>query len=377
MSIKMPYFVRQLNVLMLALLLLAGYSSAYGNPGQGQMPANSKNELVHLLPTCNQLPTGGVCLRLDDGKIELLHVQGNVYMISGAGGNITVQVGEQSVTVVNTGLAPMSDKVIGAIHALTEKPIYTILVTSLDEDLIGGNANFSKAGWATPNSDNIPFGHDVSDILALKFPSGAAIIANINVLNRMSAPTGQKSPVPSELWPTDTYDADFWRMYNSEEIYLYHPQVAHSDGDSFVLFRRSGVISTGDLFNPMVSYPVIDLEKGGGIDGFIDGLNQIIDLLVPEDAEEGGTYVIPGHGRICDRNDVVNYRDMVTILRARISEMIEQGMTLEQVKAAEPTSDYDVTGHYAASKDQFIEAVYRDKIKSKVPRQNASAPGAR
>jgi len=122
---------------------------------------------------------------------------------------------------------------------------------------------------------------------------------------------------------------------------------------------------------------VIDLEKGGGIDGFIDGLNQIIDLLVPEDAEEGGTYVIPGHGRICDRNDVVNYRDMVTILRARISEMIEQGMTLEQVKAAEPTSDYDVTGHYAASKDQFIEAVYRDKIKSKVPRQNASAPGAR
>jgi glyoxylase-like metal-dependent hydrolase (beta-lactamase superfamily II) len=298
-------------------------------------------------------------------------------MISGAGGNITVQVGEQSVTVVNTGLAPMSDKVIGAIHALTEKPIYTILVTSLDEDLIGGNASFSKAGWATPNSDNIPFGHDVSDILALKFPSGAAIIANINVLNRMSAPTGQKSPVPSELWPTDTYDADFWRMYNSEEIYLYHPPVAHTDGDSFVLFRRSGVISTGDLFNPMVSYPVIDLEKGGGIDGFIDGLNQIIDLLVPEDAEEGGTYVIPGHGRICDRNDVVNYRDMVTILRARIADMVEQGMTLEQVKAADPTSDYDVTGHYAATKDQFIEAVYRDKSKSKESRQNASAPGAR
>jgi glyoxylase-like metal-dependent hydrolase (beta-lactamase superfamily II) len=168
-------------------------------------------------------------------------------------------------------------------------------------------------------------------------------------------------------------------MYNSEEVYIYHLSAAHTDGDSIVMFRRSGVVSTGDFFMPLASYPVIDVDKGGTIDGFIKGLNQIIDLLVPEDAEEGGTYVIPGHGRISDRNDIVNYRDMVTILRGRIAAMVEDGMTLEQVKASKPTADYDVLGHYRETSNRFIEGVYRDlsnKLKSQ-RQNNAAGTGGR
>ncbi len=147
--------------------------------------------------------------------------------------------------------------------------------------------------------------------------SGASIIAHINVLNRMSAPTGKQSPFPSALWPTDTYETEYWRLYNGEGVFIYHPPNAHTDGDSYVLFRRSDVVSTGDIFT-LASYPVIKADQGGSINGLIDALNQIIELLEPKENEEGGTYVIPGHGHICDRHDVVNYRDMVTIIRDRI-----------------------------------------------------------
>lgn len=356
-------------VLLFHLFVSAGRSAGQSSQSGAQMALRPQDR------ACNQLAVGGECFQLDDGKIDVLRVQGNVYMISGAGSNITVQIGDQAVMMVDTGVAEMSDKVISAIHTLTDRPIYIIVSTSMDPDHTGGNGNLSKAGWATPNSDNIPFGHDVSDKLGLRFPAGAAVLAHLNMLNRMSAPTGQKAPVAHELWPTDTYESDDWRMYNSEEVYIYHLPAAHTDGDSIVMFRRSGVVSTGDLFMPLVSYPVIDVDKGGTIDGFIKGLNQIIDLLVPEDAEEGGTYVIPGHGRICDRNDIVNYRDMVTILRGRIAAMVEDGMTLEQVKASKPTADYDVLGHYRGTSDRFVEGVYRDLNSKRNSQQQNKAAG--
>ena len=175
--------------------------------------------------------------------------------------------------------------------------------------------------------------------------------------------------------PTDVYEDESWKFFNGEEVVLYHAPSAHTDGDSYVLFRRSGVISTGDLFTSITTYPVIQLDKGGSIDGFLNGLNQIIDLLVPEQNEEGGTYVIPGHGRISDRNDVVNYRDMVTIIRGRIDAMVKAGMTLEQVKAAKPTAGYDGQGGYAATRDQFVEAVYKDLSKART-KQGKNASGA-
>ena len=296
------------------------------------------------------------------GKVELLHVQGNVYMIAGAGANITVQVGDEFVIVVDAGLPQMSEDVLAAIAAIPSvsgKHILFIIDTSADEDHAGGNENLSKAGWALPNTSRNPLEEESQKFLV---QSGASIIAHINVLNRMSAPTGAVPRFPSALWPTDTYENKYWRLYNGEGVYIYHPTNAHTDGDSYVFFRRSDVVSTGDILT-LESYPVINPDQGSSFNGLIDALNQIIEILEPKANEEGGTYVIPGHGHICDRHDVVEYRDMLTIIRGRIQYFIKQGMTLEQVKMERPTLDYD--GLYGATtgpwtSDMFVEAVYRD-----------------
>jgi len=329
----------------IALFASAGRISAQQNAGYAE------SSPLRLEPTCSVSPVSSSCLQLDNGKIELMHVQGNVYMIAGAGANISVQIGDKSVLLVDTGNGQASDKVLTAIRALTNKPILFIASTSPDEDNTGGNASIANAGSALPNA----FATDPSIVAAgVKMTSGAPIFAQFNVLGRMSA-AGQKE----EALPTDTYETDSWRFYNGESIYLFHA-TGHTDGDSIVLFRGSDVISTGDLYNPLISYPIVDTKKGGSLDGIVDGLNQIVELMVAKEDEEGGTYVIPGHGPISDRNDVVNYRDMVTILRARIASLVKKGMTLEQVKAARPTLDYDGIGNYGATKDVFIEGVYQD-----------------
>jgi len=299
------------------------------------------------------------------GKIEVLHVQGNVYMIAGAGANITVQVGPQFVIVVDSGLAQRSAEVLAAIRNLTDKHILFVIDTSADADHTGGNGKLSQAGWALPNSSLNPL--DSGSKGGLNLPPGASIIAHINVLNRMSEPADKEKLVDSSLWPSDTYETRYWRLYNGEGVFMYHPPNAHTDGDTYVLFRKSDVVSTGDLFT-MTSYPVIKADEGGSITGTIEALNQIIELLEPEENEEGGTYVIPGHGRICDRNDVVNYRDMATIVRGRIQALIKKGMTLDQVKAAQPTLDYD--GLYGSTSgpwttDMFVTAVYQELSKAK------------
>ena len=302
-------------------------------------------------------------------KVELLHVQGNVYMIAGAGANITVQVGNRFVIVVDAGVSQMSGEILEAIRSITDKHILFVIDTSADDDHTGGNENLSKAGWALPNASINPLENGAPTGLTL--PSGASILSHINVLNRMSAPTGKASLAPSSRWPTDTYEGEDWRLYNGEEVYIYHAPNAHTDGDSYILFRRSGVVSTGDIFT-LASYPVIRADQGGSLNGLIDALNTIIELLVPEENEEGGTYVIPGHGRICDRNDVVNYRDMVTIIRGQIDAMLDKGMTLDQVKAARPTLEFD--GLYGVTNgpwttDTFVEAVYQELTKNKARQQ--------
>jgi glyoxylase-like metal-dependent hydrolase (beta-lactamase superfamily II) len=142
---------------------------------------------------------------------------------------------------------------------------------------------------------------------------------------------------------------------------------AHTDGDTVVFFRDSEVLSVGELFSTE-SYPVIEGDKGGSLRGIIDALNDMIQLMVPKENEEGGTYLIPGHGYLCDRNDVVNYRDMLTIIRGRVQDMVKRGMTLEQVKAAKPSFDYDPvfgsrTGKWTT--DKFIETVYREVANDK------------
>jgi glyoxylase-like metal-dependent hydrolase (beta-lactamase superfamily II) len=293
----------------------------------------------------------------DKAQVEVLHLQGNVYMIAGAGANITVEVGDLVTIVVDSGVPQKSDEVLAAIRSITDKHILFIINTSADPDHTGGNDALSKAGWALPDAGLNPLRQSDGSL-----PPGASIIAHVNVLNRMSAPAGKEPPAPSARWPSDTYETEDWKLYNGEGVFIYHPPNAHTDGDTYVLFRKSDVVSVGDIFT-LASYPVIRADQGGSIDGLIHALNDIIALLEPKENEEGGTYVIPGHGHICDRHDVVNYRDMVTIIRGRIQNLVNKGMTLEQVKAAKTTIDYD--GLYGATTgpwttDMFVEAIYND-----------------
>jgi cyclase len=288
--------------------------------------------------------------RVENVDVHTLHVQGNVYMAVGAGGNVTLQVGDEGVLLVDTSVAAMSDKLVAAIRTLSDKPIRYIINTHVHPDHTGGNEQIAKRG-STIAGGNVGIGAS----------EGAGVIAHEHVLNRMSAPTGVQPAAPFAAWPTDTFFTNQKELFfNGEAIQIVHQPAAHTDGDTFVFFRRSDVISAGDLFLT-TTYPVIDGEAGGSLDGIIAGLNHILDIAVPREKQEGGTYVIPGHGRLCDEADVLEYRDMVTIIRDRLLDMVGKGMTLEQVKAARPTLDYD--GRYGEdpgwTTDMFIEAAYR------------------
>ena len=288
-------------------------------------------------------------------EIHVLPVQGNISMLVGDGGNITIQVGKQGVLLVDTGLAQMSDQLLAAIRKITTEPIRYIINTHVHADHTGGNEKIAGAG-ITITGGNVA--GNISDAT-----EGAAVLAYQSVLDRMSAPPAANQPaVPFRALPTDTYNtAEKNMFFNGEGIQIIHQPAAHTDGDSFVFFRRSDVVSAGDIFTPG-NYPVIDLERGGSLQGIIDALNRLIEMTIPADKQEGGTYVIPGHGRLCDQADVVEYRDMATIIRDRLQDMIKKGMTLEQVKAARPTRDFDpeygtTTGFWTTEK--FVEAAYR------------------
>jgi len=279
------------------------------------------------------------------GDIHTFHVQGNVHLVVGAGGNVAVQRGPDGVLFVDTGMAVHADKLLGAVRKeLSQGPIRWVVNTHAHEDHTGGNEVIGKAG-STMNNNPTP------------------IVAHENVLTRMSLPGGGQAPRPTAAWPTSSYvrgTKDFF--FNDEPVMVYHVETAHTDGDSVVLFRRSDVVMAGDLYGT-TTFPRIDLAAGGGVQGLIDGLNLILDLAVPKHEQEGGTYVIPGHGRVSDEADVLEYRDMVTIVRDRIADQVSRGATLDQVKASRPTLDYDrqygaTTGPSTTA--MFIEAIFQD-----------------
>lgn len=287
-------------------------------------------------------------------EIHVVAAQGNVYMLVGPGGNMTVQVGSDGILLVDTMYAPLADKILAAVRSISTAPIRYIVDTHVHADHTGGNEPLRKAG-STITGGNVQA--DIKDSA-----EGAQIIAHQNVLDRMSAANNGQPAAPAGAWPTDTFLGDEKKLYfNNEGVDIIHIPNAHTDGDSIVFFRKSDVISTGDLFTTTM-YPVIDIDNGGNIQGFIAGLQKIVDLIIPVYGQEGGTLVIPGHGRLCDLGDVLEYREMTVIIRDRIQDMVNKGMTLEQVKAAKPTVDYDPlygadTGFWTT--DKFVEAVYK------------------
>ncbi len=283
-------------------------------------------------------------LYAQDTEIHTLQVRGGIYMLSGGGGNITVQTGPDGILLVDTGLAANSSKIMAAIRKLSDGPVRWVIDTHVHADHTGGNEALVKMG-ATP-----------------AMPAPARVVAYISVLDRMVTPLPGEAAIPATLWPNDTYSTPYKDFFfNGEAVFVTHLPNAHTDGDSIVFFRRSDVLSVGDLFMPDL-YPFIDIARGGSVQGLIGGLNKILEIAVPGRYQEGGTMIIPGHGRLCDEADLVEYRDMVTIVRDRVEDLIKQGKTLDQVKAAKPSRDYDT--QYAAvgsfvSPDAFVESIYR------------------
>jgi len=310
---------------------LLAYAQQPGNRGQNAPPER----------------TGQPAGNANSGDVHLMRVRGNISMIVGAGGNITVQAGDQGIVLVDTGLANATDNVAALIRPLSPKPVAYIINTDDAPDHMGGNLVFG-----TPPA---------------RRGAMVNIISYLTVLDRVSAPVNGKAPAANAGWPNDTYsEAQRNLHFNGEAIQIFH-QDANTDGNSIVLFRGSDVVSTGDIFDP-TQYPIIDLKKGGSIQGELEALNRLkASIIVPELHYEGGTMVIPGHGRLCDAADVAVYQQMVTIIRDRIQYMIKVGMTLDQVKAAKLTQDFDPiygsnTGNWTT--DMFVEAVY-NSLKSK------------
>lgn len=322
-------------------------------------------------------------------ELHVMPVRGNVFMIVGGGSNVTVSAGVDGMFLVDAGSSAMANKLLDKIAEIgamvsgaappttcvgpscypagslgsfvpfgwtspsynavvaspkAGKPIRWIVQTSPDSDHTGGTPILAAAG-TTYN------GGEAGRLLGQRTP--AEIIAHENVLKRLTM-----SKAPELAWPTETYYIPSHKMsqhINGEGIQLFNTPAAITDADTIVQFRFSDVISAGDLFTPG-RYPAINLAQGGTVAGLLAGLNKVIELAFPEYRHQGGTMIVGGHGRLGDTADVAIYRNMVEVVRDRIRDMKKRGLSLQQVREAKPTLDFD--GIYG-SPDAFIAAVYQ------------------
>jgi cyclase len=287
--------------------------------------------------------------------LESIQIRTNVHVIFGAGGNVTVHVGEDGLVVVDSGSTEMARSLLDAIRSISPRQIRMVVNTGADLDHIGGNAIVGGAGIGLSPD---PFGDG----------NHATVLAHENVLRRLSAlgTNGAESPFPIKMLPNDTFTSRYRSFYvNDDAVQVIRQTGAHSDSDVMVLFRKADVIATGDVID-LRQFPVIDPEKGGSIQGELEALNRLLTEFVvpgmPLVLKPCRTLVVPGHGYIADYAEVVEYRDMVTVVKDTIQELIDKGLTLEQVKAANPAKGY--RGRYGSDKgswttDMFIEAVFK------------------
>jgi glyoxylase-like metal-dependent hydrolase (beta-lactamase superfamily II) len=296
--------------------------------------------------------TAGMAVRAqqNSSSMDVLKVHGQVYLVAGPASNAVVQVGDQGVLVVDTMREQDADALLAEVRKLAGgKAIRYVVNTHAHLDHVGGNAKISQAGTQLVGGN---FGGQVQG-------DHAFIFAHEKVLAALSAKTGSTPALPFAAWPTDTFfQAEKDLYFNGEGIQLIYEPAAHTDGDVMVWFRASDVIATGDVFDT-TRMPEIDLRRGGHVNGVIEALNRIIDVAISEQFTEGGTRIVPGKGRICDEFEVVEYRDMVTIVRDRVQTMIRKGMTLAQVQAARPAFEY-IPRYGAASATAFVDAAYKN-----------------
>jgi len=282
-------------------------------------------------------------------EVETLHVQGQVHMIAGAGGNIAVQAGGDGVLLVDTGYEQMSGKVLAALRKLSDKTIRTIINTTLMDSHTGGNAVLVKEGRLNQAGPGLG-----------QRPNEADLIGHSGLLLLMTEAGRDK--IAAERWPPSVFSGKQKDLYsNDEPVVIMHVANAVTEGDSMVWFRKSDVVVSGEIFNH-ASFPLIDVAHGGTINGIIEGLNTMLEIMVPKHNQEGGTMVIPGYGRIGDEHDVLEYRDMLTIIRDRVQAALDKKMTLAQVKAMKPSPTYEYELRFnrdpAWTAEMFVEAIY-------------------
>jgi len=297
----------------------------------------------------------------DDGNVEALAVQGSVYLVAGSGANIVVQTDPDGLLLIDSSVPAMAPKILAAIKTISDKPIRQIINTSADEHHVAGNEALASAGR------NINAGVGGGIGREPERPQGAPIISTEKAMHRMAGLLGEPARTGA-MWPQNTFFGmrKDW-VWGGEPIDILYKPNAHTDGDLIVWFRKSDVIATGDILDT-VHYPSIDRKRGGSIQGYLDALNDILDIMIPLQNNQGGTLAVPGHGRICNEGDVAEIRDTMTIIRDRIASLVAKGSTLAQVKAAKPTLDYDgVFGDPNA----FIEAIVADlsAVKTPAPRR--------
>lgn len=303
------------------------------------------------------------CAQQSAADVELLHVRRNFYLIAGAGGNIGAMVGPDGVILVDAGSLAAADQSLAALRKASDQPIRYIINTGPDADHVGGNGKLSKAGRNIFAMGVEPVGGDMAKSMTDGF--AASILAAENVLRRISAPAGKTPPLPEDTFPSEAFTEKRRALFfNGEGIDVLRQPAAHTDGDSIVFFRASDIIMAGDIIDA-TRFPVIDVDRGGSVQGEIDALNRIVEMAIrpmPLPFQEGGTFIIPGHGHIYAQDDVVEYRDMIVTVRDVIQDMIRRGMTLDQILAASPAKGYEpvfgaTSGPWTTK--MFIEAVYK------------------
>jgi glyoxylase-like metal-dependent hydrolase (beta-lactamase superfamily II) len=280
--------------------------------------------------------------------VDVIHVQGNVWMVVTPSGNLAVQVGDDGVLLVDTGVAEDADAILAAIRTITTRPIRYIVNTSIAPERIGNNAVFATLGGGSTNRQG-------------RGPT-PAVIAHENVLTRMTAVDGGRDAFPTGGWPTDAYLLDKRTLhFNGEVIEVIHQPPAYSDGDSIVHFRQSDVMVAGRLFTT-THFPRFDRAQGGSYRGVLNSLNAMLDIAVPRFMQEGGTYIVPGEGRVADEADLAEVRDQVQMIRDRFRDLaVTKGLPLDRARAMNPLIDFERRYNQPDwTTEQFSEAAYSE-----------------
>jgi glyoxylase-like metal-dependent hydrolase (beta-lactamase superfamily II) len=244
----------------------------------------------------------------------------------------------------------MASKVLAAVRRLSDKPLRRIINTTLMDSHTGGNGVLVKEGRLNQAGPGLGARPNEADLIA-----HSSLLALMTEIGR--------DRISPDRWPPSVFSGRQKDLSsNDEPVVILHMPNAVTEGDSLVWFRKSDVLVSGEVFNH-ASFPFIDVAHGGTIDGVIEGLNTMLDIMVPKHNQEGGTMVVPGYGRIGDEHDVLEYRDMVTIVRDRVQAAIDKKMTLQQVKALKPSATYEYEPRFnrdpAWTAEMFVEAIYR------------------